>query len=604
LGALLAAAVFTGCIREQPADPFSPLIPPEPPDNPQILSAAWTADVFRNQRKVIIKAPKKGLEKRDLQVLGEYFGVAPGSPDLSILAGDVVDILPQGTLSTSALGAFIPGQVRTTFALQVRNKLTAVNITTPTFPEPPAGTQGVILFPFEIVVTQTPGSVSIDPANPNYVLVELPNQGLVAPSVDWDINPFNFFNDTGCGAGSNDCYRSEAFFDAAGSSPVLQGGATSQSRTVGFDHDPTVSQFRVRMILAGDLQDATPNTPPTANAGGPYTSARGVPVTLNGSGTDPDPGASLTFAWDFDADGQYDDATGANASFPCSTGGVFTIGLRVTDNRGASATATAQVTCTDSGPTANAGGPYNGVVGTPITLSGSGTDDGAITAFAWDLDNDGQFDDSNLQNPSYTCSAAGAFIVRLQVTDNAVPPQTGVAQATVNCVAAAAGTVRGRWVSSTGAPITSAASGATIFLEIDVQMAAGQNIDAFQGRVNFPAAQITAFNAGADLNCSGTGAVITNPGQATCPAGAPPANNEDFLDQYTGNNSVAGELSFQNFSIAGNGTGIQGLARLRFTAGTAGAAAPTLTILLATGNGGTSNITSSLVITIPSITIN
>ena len=53
-------------------------------------------------------------------------------------------------------------------------------------------------------------------------------------------------------------------------------------------------------------------------------------------------------------------------------------------------------------PTADAGGPYSGNEGTNIALSGSGTDleNGPLT-YAWDLDNDGAFDDSTAQNPNF-----------------------------------------------------------------------------------------------------------------------------------------------------------------------------------------------------------
>jgi len=85
------------------------------------------------------------------------------------------------------------------------------------------------------------------------------------------------------------------------------------------------------------------NRPPAAEAGGPYTVAEGGSILLDASGTtDPDlPGDVLTYEWDFDGDGQYDDATGINPVFsaalldgPDST----PIGLRVTDSYGESNT--------------------------------------------------------------------------------------------------------------------------------------------------------------------------------------------------------------------------------------------------------------------------
>ena len=56
---------------------------------------------------------------------------------------------------------------------------------------------------------------------------------------------------------------------------------------------------------------APPNTPPTANAGGPYSVAEGNSLTLSGSGTDAD-GDPLTYSWDVNGDGTYGDATGAS----------------------------------------------------------------------------------------------------------------------------------------------------------------------------------------------------------------------------------------------------------------------------------------------------
>jgi PKD repeat protein len=58
----------------------------------------------------------------------------------------------------------------------------------------------------------------------------------------------------------------------------------------------------------------------------------------------------------------------------------------------------------------------------PLTVnfngSGSSDPDGSITAYAWDLDGDGQYDDSTAQQPSFTYTTGGTYTVRLRVTDN------------------------------------------------------------------------------------------------------------------------------------------------------------------------------------------
>jgi PKD repeat protein len=66
------------------------------------------------------------------------------------------------------------------------------------------------------------------------------------------------------------------------------------------------------------------------------------------------------------------------------------------------------------------GSPTSGSVPLTVNFDGSGSNDpdGTIAAYAWDLDGDGQFDDSTVQKPSFQYTSAGTFTVRLQVTDN------------------------------------------------------------------------------------------------------------------------------------------------------------------------------------------
>jgi PKD repeat protein len=135
------------------------------------------------------------------------------------------------------------------------------------------------------------------------------------------------------------------------------------------------------------------NQPPTARiTAQPLTGSAPLTVTLDGSGSsDPDPGDTLTFAWDLDADGAHDDAVGPQATATYGVGS-HTISLRVTDPGGLSDTDTVTVTVGNTPPDARITAPAAGVlweVGDVITFAGAATDvqDGTLGAAAmtWSL---------------------------------------------------------------------------------------------------------------------------------------------------------------------------------------------------------------------------
>ena len=83
------------------------------------------------------------------------------------------------------------------------------------------------------------------------------------------------------------------------------------------DHDP---------VLIGLDLDA-----PVADAGGPYTGRVGKDVALDASGSS-DPGDVLTYAWDLDGDGAFDDAVGVTATFTKGRPpGLYPVAVQVTD---------------------------------------------------------------------------------------------------------------------------------------------------------------------------------------------------------------------------------------------------------------------------------
>ncbi len=256
---LVAGALFANaCSSDSTGAP--PLIPGQPTPNPQVTKAAFLADVNLRTKTIKISPPEL---KRTSGLMAANLSGAGSSVDFSLVGGDVVT-LTSSNFVASAVGAFQPGKVRVTFDINITNKLTGVQLVGPTvFPTPPAGTTGPLLFPFNIVVAVTSGGTATG-GQGNDVIVTLPSYGLVAPSTDWNGAPHNFFNDVGCSATANDCFRYEEFTGPIGP------GSTTGANNVGFDLDPTVGQFTASLIVAADLQNSGP--PTTGTVAGTVTS--------------------------------------------------------------------------------------------------------------------------------------------------------------------------------------------------------------------------------------------------------------------------------------------------------------------------------------------
>ncbi len=159
------------------------------------------------------------------------------------------------------------------------------------------------------------------------------------------------------------------------------------------------------------------NTPPTADANGPYTGSAGVAVQFSSAGSNDSDGSITGYAWNF---GDGASSSAANPSHTYSSAGNYTVSLTVTDNdgdTGADATTADIAPPANVPPTAEANGPYTGSAGVAVQFSSAGSNDsdGSITGYAWDF---GDGNTSSAENPSHTYSSAGNYTVSLTVTDN------------------------------------------------------------------------------------------------------------------------------------------------------------------------------------------
>ena len=141
------------------------------------------------------------------------------------------------------------------------------------------------------------------------------------------------------------------------------------------------------------IQYSTGNLPPTAVASATPTSGIApLSVSFDATGsTDPE-GQTLSYAWDLDADGAFDDSTLARPTWVFSTPAVYNVRLRVTDSQGLTDVASIVITTNNSAPTATINSPSSALhwkVGDVITFSGSATDreDGSLppSALSWSM---------------------------------------------------------------------------------------------------------------------------------------------------------------------------------------------------------------------------
>jgi hypothetical protein len=205
-------------------------------------------------------------------------------------------------------------------------------------------------------------------------------------------------------------------------------------------------------LITGDTSEfsgAIVNRVPTADPGGPYTVPEGEEVTLSGAGSaDPD-GDPLTYSWDVNGDGKFEDAYGVSPTLtwarlvalgiddgrtPTSPS-TFAVRVRVSDGLHQPVTSDpTTLTVTNVAPTVTVTGPSLGLVDQVITFTFTATDlspvDQNVTpgvlnsgVFTYDInwDGNGSFEDTRTAGSVLTVErvyrSASANTVQVKVTD-------------------------------------------------------------------------------------------------------------------------------------------------------------------------------------------
>ena len=191
------------------------------------------------------------------------------------------------------------------------------------------------------------------------------------------------------------------------------------------------------------------------------SSCTGLDCNFTDGSADPD-GGVIGWQWDF---GDGSSAGEQNPLHSYASDGTYTVTLTVTDDDGAEATTSKQVTARTPGANVDPVADFSSsCTGLACAFTDQSTDpDGTVTGWSWSFGDGGT---STAPNPSRTYASAGTYTVTLTVTDDLGGTHQRSAPVTVSAPAAISLTVSG-WTTATKHSmkyIWSGASGAMVDL--------------------------------------------------------------------------------------------------------------------------------------------
>lgn len=195
-------------------------------------------------------------------------------------------------------------------------------------------------------------------------------------------------------------------------------------------------------------EGATTNATPFAKAGSAQNVVFGTIVTLDGSGSSDANHDQLTYHWAFTSKPVGSNAvlSSANAAKPTFTPdlvGMYVLSLVVDDGtvKSAAVTVIVNATATNDVPLANAGTDREGIVGTVVTLDGSGSSDSNhdMLFYRWSLaakpaGSIAELQSSAVVKPTFTPDVAGPYVFNLIVNDGT--GGSAVASVTITAIVA------------------------------------------------------------------------------------------------------------------------------------------------------------------------
>jgi len=165
------------------------------------------------------------------------------------------------------------------------------------------------------------------------------------------------------------------------------------------------------------------NEPPVADAGGPYTADEGTQIIFDASASFDPNGDELTYSWDFDNDGVFDDAFGMTPTYTWYDDYKEDISVEVSDGEYVD-TDSVKVTVNNVAPVVDAGSDQMVLEGELVTIEPVFSDPGSADTFTAIISWGDETSDTTIdpaESPLYathTYSSSGVYTVTVEVTDD------------------------------------------------------------------------------------------------------------------------------------------------------------------------------------------